>query len=63
VIREGASADLVVFDPAMIADVATYTDPARHPIGIDHVLVNGRIAVLDGVETGERAGRLLRHAG
>jgi dihydroorotase/N-acyl-D-amino-acid deacylase len=63
VIREGASADLVVFDPATIADMGTYTDPARHPVGIDHVLVNGRIAVLDGVETGERAGRLLRHAG
>jgi N-acyl-D-amino-acid deacylase len=62
VIREGALADLVVFDPATVDDVATYGDPARHPTGIEHVIVNGRVAVLDGVETGERAGRLLRHA-
>jgi hypothetical protein len=32
-------------------------------VGVDHVVVNGRVAVLDGVETGERAGRLLRHTG
>jgi dihydroorotase/N-acyl-D-amino-acid deacylase len=63
VIREGALADLVVFDPATIEDVASYEDPARHPVGVDHVVVNGRVAVLDGVETGERAGRLLRHTG
>jgi N-acyl-D-aspartate/D-glutamate deacylase len=60
VVREGALADLVVFDPDTVADVATYADPARHPEGIEHVIVNGRIAVLGGAETGERAGRLLR---
>jgi dihydroorotase/N-acyl-D-amino-acid deacylase len=63
VIREGATADLVVFDPRSVEDVATYTEPAHHPVGIDNVIVNGRVAVLDGVETGERAGRLLRHTG
>lgn len=60
VIREGALADLVVLDPDTVADVATYAEPARHPVGIAHVVVNGRLAVRDGVETGERAGRLLR---
>jgi N-acyl-D-aspartate/D-glutamate deacylase len=60
VVREGALADLVVFDPDTVADVATYADPARNPEGIEHVIVNGRVAVLDGAETGERAGRLLR---
>ena len=62
VIREGAVADLVVFDPATIADVATYADPVRHPLGIEDVIVNGRTAVRGGVESGERAGRLLRRA-
>jgi N-acyl-D-aspartate/D-glutamate deacylase len=61
VVREGALADLVVFDPATIGDEATYTDPARYPRGIDHVIVNGRAAILAGAETGERPGRLLRH--
>ena len=59
-LREGAFADLVVFDPATVADDATYMEPARHPLGIDHVIVNGRPAVLDGQETGQRPGRLLR---
>jgi N-acyl-D-amino-acid deacylase len=63
VLREGAYADLVVFDPATVADTATYIEPARHPVGIGDVVVNGRVAVRDGIETGERGGRLLRHAG
>ena len=62
VVRDGAVADLVVFDPATVADEATYIDPARYPTGIQHVIVNGRAAILDGAETGERAGRLLRRS-
>ena len=63
VLREGAFADLVVFDPATVADDATYEQPARYPVGIEQVVVNGRVAVGAGQETGERAGRLLRRAG
>ena len=62
VIREGALADLVVLDPATVADAATYMEPAQYPIGIDHVVVNGRPAIVAGTETGERPGRLLRRA-
>ncbi len=60
VVREGAFADLVVLDPEVVADRATTAEPARYPIGIDHVIVNGRPAILDGTETGDRPGRLLR---
>jgi N-acyl-D-amino-acid deacylase len=60
VLREGWAADLVVFDPETIADVATWAEPAVHPAGIRHVIVNGRLAVRDGEETGVHAGRLLR---
>ena len=62
-VREGAYADLVVFDPATVADLATYERPAVHPAGIRDVIVNGRAAVRDGQETGERPGRLLRRGG
>jgi dihydroorotase/N-acyl-D-amino-acid deacylase len=62
-VREGAHADLVVFDPAIVADLATYERPAVHPAGIRDVIVNGRPAVRDGRETGERPGRLLRRTG
>jgi N-acyl-D-amino-acid deacylase len=63
VLREGAFADLVVIDATTVTDVATYEEPDRYPKGIDHVVVNGRLAVLDGAETGERAGQLLRGDG
>jgi len=60
VVAPGAFADLVAFDPATIADRATYDAPRRHPDGIAHVLVNGRFVVRDGRETGERPGRVIR---
>lgn len=59
-IREGAFADLVLFDPERIADVATYTDPRRYPEGIGWVFVNGTAVVRDGAQTGARPGRALR---
>jgi N-acyl-D-amino-acid deacylase len=55
-----AIADLVVFDAATIIDQATYTDPLAPPRGVAHVVVAGRLAVRDGIDTGVRAGRLLR---
>lgn len=62
-VRSKAFADLVVLDPATVRDEATYLDPHRHPTGIEHVIVNGVAAILDGRETGRRPGRLLRRAG
>ena len=58
VIAEGAFADLVVFDPARVADRATFDAPHAFPDGIDVVIVNGRVA-WDG-RSGERAGRAVR---
>jgi N-acyl-D-amino-acid deacylase len=61
-LREGFAADVVVFDPAMVADRATFEDPFRYPEGIRAVIVNGAIALRDG-ERGElRSGRALRPA-
>ncbi len=48
VIRESAFADLVVFDAATIADRATYENPTETCVGIDHVLVNGKLAIENG---------------
>ncbi|HYM16744.1 MAG TPA: D-aminoacylase [Dehalococcoidia bacterium] len=61
-LRPGAFADVVVFDPETIADVATYTEPRQYPLGIDYVIVNGAVAVEEGRQTGARAGRMLRRA-
>ena len=61
--REGAIADLVMIDPATVVDTATDEAPARYPLGIEHVIVNGVAAVLGGAETGQLAGRLIRGGG
>jgi N-acyl-D-amino-acid deacylase len=61
-VREGAYADLVIFDPARILDTATYADPRRYPEGISCVIVNGTIVARDGRHTGARPGRALRRS-
>ncbi len=60
IVRDGAYADLVVFDPARVIDVGTYADPNHPPAGIPHVFVNGTRVVKDGAHTGARPGRVLR---
>ncbi len=60
VIKEGAIADLVIFDLAEIKDSATYEDPVNYPEGIEYVLVNGVLS-LDRVEyNGAKAGQIIR---
>jgi len=59
-IRDGAFADLVVFDPATVRSNATYDEPRRFPTGIDHVIVNGTPVVSDGEHTGATPGRGIR---
>jgi N-acyl-D-aspartate/D-glutamate deacylase len=61
-LRAGLKADLVLFDPARVADTATYEDPMRYPVGIEMVLVNGVVAAEGGQHTGVRAGQILRRA-
>ena len=60
-IRTGMAADLVVFDPQRIRDLATYEDPLRYSEGVEHVVVNGRLVLDGGRLTAERPGRALRH--
>jgi len=58
-IREGACADLVLFDPATVRDVADFHDPVRPAAGIHAVWVGGRLAWDGRHATGERHGRFL----
>jgi N-acyl-D-aspartate/D-glutamate deacylase len=61
-IAPGLAADLVVFDPARIADAATFAQPKTPAAGIHSVYVNGALAWRAGRATGARPGRVLRRA-
>ncbi len=58
-LREGYAADVVIFDPEQVRDVATFEAPHAYSTGFDVVLVNGKVAVENGKLTAERGGQVL----
>jgi len=60
-IKEGAFADLVLFDAARVIDKSTFLEPFQYPEGIEVVIVNGEVTIDHGRHTGARGGRVLRH--
>jgi N-acyl-D-aspartate/D-glutamate deacylase len=58
-LREGYFADVIVFDPATIADRATYEKPHQYAVGVRHVFVNGKQVLKVGEHTGATPGRAL----
>lgn len=62
-IKVGHFADLAIFDPATIADRATFSRPHQYAIGMRHVFVNGRQVLRDGEHTGATPGRVVRGRG
>jgi len=62
-LREGMFADVVVFDPAQIADKATFQQPHQYAVGMKHVFVNGKQVLKDGEHTGAKPGRAVGRAG
>jgi N-acyl-D-aspartate/D-glutamate deacylase len=60
VIRRGARADLVIFDPADVRDAATYASPQQLAEGMRYVLVNGVVTIDNGRPTGATRGRFLQ---
>ncbi len=59
-IAPGKWADLVIFDPATVADRATFEQPFQYPVGIDTVIVNGQVVLDEGTHTNARPGKVLR---
>jgi N-acyl-D-amino-acid deacylase len=58
-LKEGMFADVVIFDPATIADRATFDKPHQYAVGMKHVFVNGTQVIKDGEHTGAKPGRAL----
>jgi len=62
IIKEGAWADLIIFDYDHILDMSTYEEPNLYPEGIGHVIMNGVTVIENGQHTGRLPGKVLRHA-
>ena len=60
-LRVGMKADVTVFDPKKIADMTTRAKPYSYPIGVTAVIVNGAVALQNGIHMGYTAGKFLRH--
>jgi N-acyl-D-amino-acid deacylase len=61
VLAKGMAADVVVFDPQSIRDMATFENPHKYPEGVKYVIVNGAVTIENGKHTKERAGQVIRH--
>jgi N-acyl-D-amino-acid deacylase len=59
-LEPGYFADVVVFDPERVQDHATYDNPHQYATGVQHVAVNGTLALRDGEHTGALPGRVVR---
>ena len=59
-IKSGYWADLVMFDPQIVKDNATYDEPKTPPKGISMVVINGTIGMKEGVQRPSRCGKMLR---
>ena len=59
VLREGLKADLAIFDPATVRDLATFEQPHQYAQGVDYVIVNGQVAFEAGKMTAARPGKVL----
>ena len=60
-LKEIYFADIVVFDPDTIEDKATYSNPKQYTVGVEYVLVNGKIALAGGKQTDVCAGRVIKN--
>lgn len=59
IIKKGNYADIVVFDPELINDVATINKPYQYSVGIEYLLVNGKITLENGIYNNTRNGKVI----
>ncbi len=58
-LKEGAFADVTIFDQDRVIDRATFENPHQFPVGIEYVIVNGQVTIDKGQHTGALAGRVI----
>ena len=62
-LKEGYAADIVIFSEAEVSDKATFENPHQYSAGFKYVLVNGKLVLENGVQTGTRSGQSLKGPG
>ncbi|WP_290797172.1 N-acyl-D-amino-acid deacylase family protein [Flavihumibacter sp. UBA7668] len=60
ILLEGRAADIVVFDPSIVSDKASFSNPHQFSVGFEYILVNGKLVLENGKHTGLRTGQVLR---
>ena len=60
ILRDGMKADVVVFNPDTVEAKSTFDNPKQYPVGIDYVIVNGKLVIDNGNHTGALPGRALK---
>ena len=63
VLRDGMKADIMIFDPIAVSGTATYAKPKQYPLGMEYVLVNGKMVVEKGKHTGATPGEPIKMSG
>ena len=63
ILKEGAFADIAIFDPAQVDEAATFARPIQAAKGVDTVIVNGTVVWKEGQATRARPGQVLRRGG
>ncbi|MBA7663278.1 Adenine deaminase [subsurface metagenome] len=59
ILREGAYADITIFNPETVIDRSTFSNPHQYPVGIEYVIVNGTVVIRKGEHTGTLGGKVL----
>lgn len=59
-LKLGYKADITIFNPETVKDMATFTEPHQYPVGIEYVLVNGKVTVDEGEFTFVKSGQVLK---
>jgi N-acyl-D-amino-acid deacylase len=62
-LREGMAADIVIFDENTVSDKATYDKPHAYSVGFQWIIVNGKVVIEDGRQTGEKSGQIIHGKG
>jgi N-acyl-D-amino-acid deacylase len=60
-LRPGLKADVTIFDPGKVRDLATFEKPHQYAVGFSYVIVNGQIVFESGAMTSARPGKVLYH--